>query len=38
MHRHNGPADVAWFEFQKPGEIDSLRGGQTLARIVANSK
>jgi hypothetical protein len=23
-----------WVEFQKPGEWNSLRGGQTLAKIV----
>lgn len=37
-HRYVGLGDVAWFEFTKPGEIKSLRGGQTLAKIVANSK
>lgn len=36
--RHTGLGDVAWFEFTKPGDIKSLRGGQTLAKIVANSK
>jgi hypothetical protein len=32
--RHRGEGDVAWFEFQKPGDVYSLRGGQTLAKIV----
>lgn len=34
---HNGAGDVSWVEFCKPGKITSLRGGQTLAKIVANS-
>jgi len=37
-NHHVGLGDVAWFEFIKPGDIQSLRGGQTLAKIVANSK
>lgn len=32
--RYRGTGDVAWIELQKPGEIYSLRGGQTLAKIV----
>ena len=32
--RYRGTGNVAWIEFQKPGEIHSLRGGQTLAKIV----
>ena len=36
------PANAAWFEFSKPGELDSIRGGQSLAKImpkpVAESK
>jgi hypothetical protein len=35
---HDGAGDVSWLEFRKPGEITSLRGGQTLAKIVANSQ
>lgn len=27
--------DVYWMEIQKPGEIESIRGGQSLAKIVA---
>jgi hypothetical protein len=34
IQRHRGEGDVAWFEFQKPGDIYSMRGGQTLAKIV----
>ena len=29
---------ISWWEIQKPGEISSLRGGQTLAKIIAKSK
>lgn len=29
---------ISWWEIQKPGEITSLRGGQTLAKIIAKSK
>lgn len=36
--QHTGSGDLAWLELQMPGEIVSLRGGQTLARIVARSK
>lgn len=32
--RYRGEGNVAWIELQKPGEIYSLRGGQTLAKIV----
>jgi hypothetical protein len=34
LDRYRGEGDVAWIEFQKPGKIYSLRGGQTLAKIV----
>jgi len=34
---HDGKGDVSWIEFRKPGDIASLRGGQTLAKIVANT-
>jgi hypothetical protein len=37
-YQHTGLADLSWIELQRPGEIVSLRGGQTLARIVARSK
>jgi hypothetical protein len=36
--RHRGKGDVCWLEIQKPGKITSMRGGQTLAKIVAKSK
>lgn len=38
MHKHHGEGDLSWFELKKPGEIASIRGGQSLAKIVANSK
>lgn len=28
------PANAAWFEMTKPGELNSLRGGQALAKII----
>ncbi len=37
-YQHTGLADLSWIELQRPGEIVSLRGGQTLAKIVARSK
>lgn len=34
--RENG--DLCWLELQRPGEICSIRGAQTLAKIVERSK
>lgn len=34
---HNGLGDLSWLEFVKPGKITSLRGGQTLAKIIAKT-
>jgi hypothetical protein len=34
---YDGKGDVSWLEFRKPGDIVSLRGGQTLAKILANT-
>lgn len=31
-------ADLTWMAVRRPGEITSLRGGQSLAKIVARSK
>jgi hypothetical protein len=31
-----GNGDVAWLEIKKPGVIESIRGGQALAKIVAH--
>jgi SAM-dependent methyltransferase len=36
VFEHRGQGDVAWIELRKPGEIESIRGGQSLAKIVAN--
>jgi hypothetical protein len=35
-HQHIGLGNIAWLEFQKPGQIQTMRGGQTLAKVVAN--
>lgn len=32
---NRGQGDVAWMELRRPGEIESIRGGQSLAKIVA---
>jgi hypothetical protein len=29
-----GTGNIAWFELRKPGEIQSLRGGQVLAKVI----
>jgi len=29
------PGDVSWIEFVRPGDIETLRGGQSLAKIIA---
>lgn len=34
LYRYTGEGDLCWIELQKPGEITSLRGGQTLAKII----
>lgn len=34
---HDGLGDLSWLEFVKPGKIESIRGGQTLAKIVAKT-
>lgn len=33
---NHGQGDVSWMEIRKPGEIESIRGGQSLAKIIAN--
>jgi hypothetical protein len=38
LYQHTGLGDLSWLELQRPGQISSLRGGQTLAKIVARSK
>ena len=32
---YDGQGDASWLEFKRSGDIESLRGGQTLAKIVA---
>jgi SAM-dependent methyltransferase len=29
------PGDLSWIEFVRPGELETLRGGQSLAKIIA---
>jgi hypothetical protein len=36
-HAYDGRGDVSWLEFRKPGDIVSLRGGQTLAKVLAKT-
>lgn len=31
---YDGKGDVSWLEFRKPGDITSIRGGQTLAKVL----
>jgi len=33
---NRGQGDVSWMEIRRPGEIESVRGGQSLAKIVAH--
>ena len=35
-HQYDGQGDLSWIELKKPGEIESLRGGQSVAKIIAN--
>jgi SAM-dependent methyltransferase len=35
VSKHDGPGDVSWIEFARPGKLESLRGGQSLAKIIA---
>ena len=35
IFRHDLDAAVTWMELQRPGVLNSLRGGQSLAKIVA---
>jgi hypothetical protein len=35
---YDGTGDVSWLELRKPGDLASLRGGQTLAKIVAKTE
>jgi SAM-dependent methyltransferase len=35
VSNHDAYGDVSWIEFAKPGELETLRGGQSLAEIIA---
>jgi hypothetical protein len=35
---YNNNTNITWMELKKPGKLQSLRGGQTLARTVVKSK
>jgi hypothetical protein len=35
---HDGKGDVSWLEFRKPGDLASLRGGQTLAKVLVKTE
>lgn len=35
VESYDGLGDLSWLEIRKPGNIETLRGGQTLAKIVA---
>ena len=37
-HTYDGQGDISWLELTRPGQIVSLRGGQSLAKIIANSQ
>jgi hypothetical protein len=36
LYQHRGLGDLAWLEIRRPGEIESIRGGQSLAKIIAH--
>jgi hypothetical protein len=36
LSTNRGQSGVAWMEIRRPGEIESIRGGQSLAKIVAH--
>jgi hypothetical protein len=35
-HDYTGEGDISWIELRRPGQIVSLRGGQSVAKIIAN--
>lgn len=37
INAYDGKGDVSWLEFRKPGDLVSLRGGQTLAKVLAKT-
>lgn len=34
VYKHHGLGDINWFELKKPGDIQSVRGGQSLAKVL----
>lgn len=34
IYKHRGKGDLSWLELRKPGKITSLKGGQSLAKII----
>jgi hypothetical protein len=34
VQAYDGKGDVSWLELRKPGDITSIRGGQTLAKVL----
>jgi len=36
-YKHNGLGNVHWLELKQPGDITSLRGGQSLAKVIVKS-
>jgi hypothetical protein len=38
VNSHDASGDVSWLEFVRPGELETLRGGQSLAKIIAISQ
>ncbi len=37
LYTWNDPGPITWIEMRKPGELTSMRGGQTLAKIISES-
>jgi SAM-dependent methyltransferase len=37
VNHHRGQGDLTWIELRRPGDISSLKGGQSLAKIIAIS-
>lgn len=35
---YDGKGDVSWLEFKKPGDLASIRGGQTLAKVLVKTE
>lgn len=37
VYKHHGLGNISWLELKRPGDIESLRGGQSLAKIIVKS-